>query len=184
MLQLSGAWGRSAAFLVVHGVAALLLGLIVIVPAVNFLQEQRLRIEQSALTLERARAVLSRNETVANLSPEHLAVAASRFIQGQGEGSQNADLLRRLRSLAEEKGVQLSSATPLAPREWNARRFIGARIEFRAATEQVAGLLTEFESGSALLFIEKADLSPDKEGDAESLAVMIEIYGVARWPET
>ena len=74
--------------------------------------------EQGTLALERARSALSRNEVVAALSPEQIAAAANRYIQGTSEGLQNADLLGRLHRAAQEQGVSLTSATPLAGSPW------------------------------------------------------------------
>ena len=183
MTSLSRSWVRPAAFLAAHAFVALLLGFSIIVPGVAFLQDQRQRIEQGTLALERARSALSRNEVVAALSPEQIAAAANRYIQGTSEGLQNADLLGRLHRAAQEQGVSLTSATPLAPREWNGRRLVGARIEFTAPTERAAGFLAGLEDGAALLFVDQASLSPDTDEGTDALAVVIEIYGVARWTE-
>ncbi len=181
MAPLSRSWLRPAAFLAAHMFVALLLGLVVIVPGVSFLQDQRHRIEQGTLALERARSALSRNEVVAAMTPEQIEAAANRYIQGDSEGLQNADLLGRLYRAAQEQGVSLRSATPLAPREWNAHRLVGARLEFKAPTERAAGFLAGLENGAALLFIDQASLSPDADEGTDMLAVVIEIYGVARW---
>ncbi|MGF9759502.1 type II secretion system protein GspM [Microvirga sp. 0TCS3.31] len=175
---------RPTVFLAAHALAALLLGLVVIVPGVSFLQDQRHRIEQGTLALERAHSALSRNEVVAALTPEQIATAANRYIQGDSEGLQNADLLGRLHRAAQEQGVSLRSATPLAPRAWNNRRLVGARIEFTAPTDRAAGFLAGIEDGAALLFIDQASLSHDADGGTDALAVVIEIYGVARWTES
>ena len=183
MSILSRSWVRPAAFLAAHGIVALLFCLAVIVPSVGFLEEQQYKIEQGVLALERARAALSRNEAVAALAPEQIEAAANRYIRGESEGMQNADLLNRLRLAAQEQDVQLSSATPLAPRNWNARRLVGARLEFTAPTERAAGFLAGLEDGAALLFIDQASLSPDPDEGEDALRGMIEIYGVARWTE-
>lgn len=183
MAALSGSWVRPTVFLAAHTLVALLLALIVIVPSVGFLQDQRHRIEQTSLDLERANSALSRNGAVAALTPEQIAVAANRYIQGDSEGLQNADLLGRLHRAAQEQSVILRSATPLAPREWNDRRLVGARIEFTASTEKVARFIAGLEDGAALLFIEQASLSSDVDEGTDTLAVVIEIYGVARWTE-
>ncbi|MBM6582466.1 hypothetical protein ILT44_19870 [Microvirga sp. BT689] len=179
----SRSWVRPAAFLAAHGVVALLLCLAVIVPSIGVLQEQRHSMEQGAVALERARSALSRNEAVAALTPEQIESVASRYIQGDSEGMQNADLLNRLRLAAQEQAISLSSATPLAPREWNARRLVGARLEFTAPTKPAAGFLAGLEDGAALLFIDQASLSPNPDEGEDALTVMIEVYGVARWTE-
>jgi hypothetical protein len=174
---------RPAVFIAANGAAALVLGLALIRPGIDFLQDQRRRIEQGALALERVRSTIARNEAASAIGPEQIEAAARRFIQGNSEGLQNADLLGRLRQTADEQGVSLGSATTLPPRQWAERRLVGARVEFNASTERAARVLADLEYGPALLFVERAKLSPNPEEGDDSVAVTVEVYGVAQWPD-
>jgi hypothetical protein len=177
-------WLRSTIFLGANGVLVALVYLLLVVPAVDLLQDQRWRIEQGTLALEQARSVIARNEAISSVSPADVEAAAQRFIQGNRESLLDVDLLRRLRQLAGEQGVSFRSITPLPPREWLARRLVGARIEFAAPAGQAAAFLMSIEHGPSLLFIHQAALSPDREGGTDTLALTLEVYGVAQWSES
>jgi hypothetical protein len=179
----SPAWFRPIAFVTANAAAVLLLCLAVVAPAIDFLQDQRRMIEQGALTLERTRAAIARNEAVSAIAPVQIEAAAQRFVRGDGEGLQNADLLGRLRQAAEEHGVSLGSAATLPPRTWSDRRLVGARVDFVAPTERAARFLSSLEYGPALIFIDRATLSPDREGGEDTIAGTVEVYGVTQWPE-
>jgi hypothetical protein len=177
-------WLRSIIFLGVNGLLVALVHLLLVVPAANLLQDQRQRIEQGTLALEQARSVIARNEAISSVSPADIEAAAQRFIQGNRESLLDVDLLHRLRQLAEGQGVSFRSITPLPPREWLARRLVGARIEFAAPAEQAAAFLSSIEQGPSLLFIHQAALSPDREGGTDTIALILEVYGVAQWSES
>jgi hypothetical protein len=182
------AWSRFIAFIAANGLALVCVYLLVIEPSLGLLTRQKDEIEQRTRNLEQVRSVIARNRTIASIDPGQIEAAAQRFLQGDSESLLSADLLRRLRQAAEEQSMALNSVALLPPREWFDRRLVGARIEFSGPTKNVVNVLSSIEHGSSLFFINNAKLSqarsPDGAAADDAVSAVIEVYGVARWPES
>lgn len=176
-------WARFAVFVTANGLALAGIYIFLVEPGFEILRDQKKQIEHTALVLEHLRSNLTRKQSISSLDPIETEKAAQRFLQGNTENLQNADLFTRLRQIADAHGVSFSSVTNLAPREWIGRQLVGARVEFTAPTQRVAELLSNIEDGPSFLFIRSAKLATAGEGDAteKRLGVSIEVYGVTRW---
>ena len=176
-------WARFAVFVTANGLALAGIYIFLVEPGFEILREQKKQIEHTALVLEHLRSNLTRKQSISSLDPIETEKAAQRFLQGNTENLQNADLFTRLRQIADAHGVSFSSVTNLAPRDWIGRQLVGARVEFTAPTQRVVELLSNIEDGPSFLFIRSAKLATAGEGDAteKGLGVSIEVYGVTRW---
>ena len=176
-------WARFAVFVTANGLALAGIYIFLVEPGFEILRDQKKQIEHTALVLEHLRSNLTRKQSISSLDPIETEKAAQRFLQGNTENLQNADLFTRLRQIADAHGVSFSSVTNLAPRDWIGRQLVGARVEFTAPTQRVAELLSNIEDGPSFLFIRSAKLATAGEGDAteKRLGVSIEVYGVTRW---
>jgi Type II secretion system (T2SS), protein M subtype b len=181
------AWCRFTAFIVANGLILACVYFLIVSPTVRLLSDRQALIEQRGRVLEQVKSVIARNRTVAAIDPEQVEAAAQRFLKGDSESLLSADLLKRLRQIAEEEGVSLASVALLPPREWFGRRLVGTRIEFSGPTDDVVGVISAIEHGSSLFFINHAKLSQMKgvEGGMaeDAVAVTLEIYGATQWPE-
>jgi Type II secretion system (T2SS), protein M subtype b len=175
-------WGRFVLFVLANGLAVAGLCVLFSTPAIDLLQEQRVRIEQGSALLQQASSVIARASLIAAIEPAEIEQAAQRFVHGESGSLANADLLTRLRQAGEEKGVSFSSVTTLPPREWSGRQLAGARIEFTAPTPRAAELLSHIEDGPSFLFITRAKLSAARESEADdgTVAAMVDVYAVMR----
>ena len=177
-------WGRSIVF--IGGNAAVLAALyaLLLSPARDLLQDQQSRIEQAGPRLEQARSSRARNDAVSALDPAAISSVALWFLQGETASLLNADLLTRLRQVAENHGVSFTSVAALPEREWLGRQLIGARVEFSATNRRVAEVLSAIEHGRSFLFIRRAQLSAasEKEASDGTIIANIEVYGVTGWP--
>lgn len=176
-------WARFAVFVTANGLALAGIYIFLVEPGFEILRDQKKQIEHTALVLEHLRSNLTRKQSISSLDPIETEKAAQRFLQGNTENLQNADLFTRLRQIADAHGVSFSSVTNLAPRDWIGRQLVGARVEFTAPTQRVVELLSNIEDGPSFLFIRSAKLATAGEGDAteKGLGVSIEVYGVTRW---
>jgi hypothetical protein len=184
MTTLFKVWSRFIAFAAANGVALIGVYLLVIEPGLELLARQQDQIERRTRTLEQVRSVISRNRTIATIEPSRVEAAAQRFLQGDSESLLSADLLKRLRQVADQQGMSLSSVALLPPQEWFDRRLVGARIEFAGPTKNVANVLSSIEHGPSLFFIKNAKLSQARSvhGAAadDTVLAIIEVYGVTR----
>lgn len=176
-------WTRFAVFITANGLALAGIYILLVEPGLEMLRDQERRIKQNSLVLEHLNSTLTRKQSISSLDPIETERAAQRFLQGNTENLLNADLLTRLRQIADGHAVSFSSVTNLAPRDWFGRQLVGARVEFTAPTQRVAELLSSIEDGSSFLFIRSVKLATAGESDASEkrLGVSIEVYGVTRW---
>jgi hypothetical protein len=113
------------------------------------------------------------------------------FLAGPEDAIIVADLQTRLRSLITARNAELSSARALPPKSRDGLEYLGLGLQIRAEMKSIQEVLHAIETGTPLLFIERADLRLDERGvaaargrNAESVAPMtleIAVYG-AKWP--
>jgi len=113
------------------------------------------------------------------------------FLAGPEDAIIVADLQTRLRSLITARNAELSSARALPPKSRDGLEFLGLALQIRAEMKSIQEVLHAIETGTPLLFVERADLRLDERGaaaarakNAESIAPMtleIAVYG-AKWP--
>jgi general secretion pathway protein M len=113
------------------------------------------------------------------------------FLAGPEDAIIVADLQTRLRSLITARNAELSSARALPPKSRDGLEYLGVGLQIRAEMKSIQEVLHSIETGTPLLFVERADLRLDERGAAaararnpESIAPMtleIAVYG-AKWP--
>jgi hypothetical protein len=113
------------------------------------------------------------------------------FLAGPEDAIILADLQTRLRSLITARNAELTSARTLPPKSREGLEYLGLGLQIRAEMKNIQAVLHAIETGTPLLFVERADLRLDERGasaararDAESIAPMtleIALYG-AKWP--
>jgi hypothetical protein len=113
------------------------------------------------------------------------------FLAGPEDAIIVADLQTRLRSLITARNAELSSARALPPKSRDGLEYLGLALQIRAEMKSIQEVLHAIETGTPLLFVERADLRLDERGaaaararNAESVAPMtleIAVYG-AKWP--
>ncbi len=113
------------------------------------------------------------------------------FLAGPEDAIIVADLQTRLRSLITARNAELSSARALQPKSRDGLEYLGLALQIRAEMKSIHEVLHAIETGTPLLFVERADLRLDERGaaagrarSAESIAPMtleIAVYG-AKWP--
>jgi hypothetical protein len=113
------------------------------------------------------------------------------FLAGPEDAIIVADLQTRLSALIAARNAELSSARALPSKTRDGLEYLGLGLQIRAEMKSVQEILHAIESGTPLLFVERADLRLDERGaaagrarNAESIAPMvleIAVYG-AKWP--
>jgi hypothetical protein len=183
MWRQARSWIRFTVFVAGNSLALAGVYILAIEPAIEALRERESRIEQSAIRLEQLRSAVARKQSMSKLDANEIEHATKRFLQGSNESLSTADLLTRLRQVADDHAVSFSSVTTLPSRNWFGRQLVGARIEFATGTPRVAEVMAGIEEETCFLFIRSARLtSPDEAAsNAERLGVIIEVYGVTRW---
>jgi hypothetical protein len=114
------------------------------------------------------------------------------FLAGPEDSIIVADLQTRLSALITARNAELSSARALPPKSRDGLEFLGLGLQIRAEMKSIQEVLHAIETGTPLLFVERADLRLDDRGaaagrtrNAESIAPMvldIAVYG-AKWPD-
>lgn len=145
-------------------------------------QRDGLALATRHLALERALA--RRNAAALSLDPARLDETAGRFIQGETPSIQAANLIALLKVVGDRHAVTFTSVSILPTRDWQGRTLIGARVEFTANNDRVAGVVRAIEQGQAPLFIPRANLraTGDHLSQADEIAANLDVYGLARWP--
>src|SRR5262249_23367716 len=113
------------------------------------------------------------------------------FLAGPEDAIIIADLQTRLSALITAHNAELSSARALPPKSRDGLEYLGLGLQIRAEMKSIQEILHAIETGTPLLFVERADLRLDERRvaagrgrNAESIAPMtleIAIYG-AKWP--
>jgi hypothetical protein len=113
------------------------------------------------------------------------------FLAGPEDAIILADLQTQLRSRITARNAELTSARTLPPKSRDGLEYLGLGLQIRAEMKNIQAVLHAIETGTPLLFVERADLRLDERGasatrarDAESIAPMtleIAVYG-AKWP--
>lgn len=179
-------WLRFTVFVAANALAVAGVYILAVEPAIRTLRGRESQIEQSALRLEHLNSALQRKQSIVKLDPVEVEMATRRFLQGTSESLATSDLLTRLRQVADDHAVSFSSVTTLPSRSWSGRQLVGARIEFAAATPRAAQVLAGIEDGAPFLFVRSVKLSAlvESESARDRLGVIIEVYGVTRWPDS
>ena len=113
------------------------------------------------------------------------------FLAGSEDSIIVADLQTRLSSLITARNAELNSARALPPKSRDGLEYLGVGLQIRAEMRSIQEVLHAIETGTPLLFVERAALRLDERGmaagrarNAESIAPMtleIDVYG-AKWP--
>jgi hypothetical protein len=109
------------------------------------------------------------------------------FLSGPEDAIIVADLQTRLSALIAARNAELSSARALPSKTRDGLEYLGLGLQIRAEMKSVQEILHAIETGTPLLFVERADLRLDERGaaagrsrNAESVAPMvleIAVYG-------
>jgi hypothetical protein len=111
------------------------------------------------------------------------------FLAGPEDSIIVANLQTRLSSLITARNAELSSARALSPKSRDGLEYLGLGLQIRAEMKSIQEVLHAIETGTPLLFVERAVLRLDERAasraqNAESIAPMtleIDVYG-AKWP--
>jgi len=113
------------------------------------------------------------------------------FLAGPEDAIIIADLQTRLSALITTHKAELSSARALPAKSRDGLQYLGLGLQIRAEMKNLQEVLHAIETGTPLLFVERADLRLDERRvaaagarNAESIAPMtleIAVYG-AKWP--
>jgi hypothetical protein len=113
------------------------------------------------------------------------------FLAGPEDSIIVANLQTQLSSLITARNAELSSARALPPKSRDGLEYLGLGLQIRAELKSIQQVLHAIETGTPLLFVERAALRLDERGmaagrarNAESIAPMtleIDVYG-AKWP--
>src|SRR5215475_13717697 len=109
------------------------------------------------------------------------------FLAGPEDSIIVANLQTQLSSLISARNAELSSARALPPKSRAGLEYLGLGLQIRAELKSIQEVLHAIETGTPLLFVERAALRLDERGRArnpESIAPMtleIDVYG-AKWP--
>jgi hypothetical protein len=143
------------------GVNLLLLGavwLLVIAPIVGVFAVQSERLAAAQRMQAQYGAVASRGETARSArSALWSEVSTTAFLTGDTDGSLDAALQARLKSIAETAGVRVRSIRALEPKTTEGLRYFGAHIEFSGAIGALHSALKNVEQGEPFLLIETAN---------------------------
>ena len=113
------------------------------------------------------------------------------FLTGPEDSIIVANLQTQLSSLITARNAELNSARALPPKSRDGLEYLGVGLQIRAEMRSIQEVLHAIETGTPLLFVERAALRLDERGaaagrarSAESIAPMtleIDVYG-AKWP--
>ena len=113
------------------------------------------------------------------------------FLTGPEDSIIVANLQTQLSSLITARNAELNSARALPPKSRDGLEYLGVGLQIRAGMRSIQEVLHAIETGTPLLFVERAALRLDERGaaagrarSAESIAPMtleIDVYG-AKWP--
>jgi hypothetical protein len=106
-----------------------------------------------AIAIERAKAMRA-------ASSAGIEAFATDYQDSTQDAQAAAELLARLRALASEQGIELSTLSPMPPREEGGARLIGVRVTCAAELRSLQALLHALESRQPLLFVERAVFRP------------------------
>lgn len=179
-------WGRRLLFFGVNLGLAAMVYLGVIAPIQSFLSEGAERIADRQATLARYQSIAMQEGAVRDYAKQvRDGNAQGELLEGNSEGTVNANLQARLKSSAERSGVTVRSIQVLPAKILRGAKLIGARLEVFGKLESVHALSRALEGESPLLLVTAAALRP-RVGylDAattsdEVLEAQFEIYGGA-----
>ncbi len=161
-------------------------------PMMNRYNDNDQTIADGVRTLAGFRSVIAQSRQAgAEMSAGDLDRYRGDFLAGPEDAIIVADLQTRLSALITAHNAELSSARALPPKSRDGLEFLGLGLQIRAEMKNIQEVLHAIETGTPLLFVERADLRLDERGAAagrarnvESIAPMvldIAVYG-AKWP--
>jgi len=176
-------WRRFILFCTGNVLVAILLYALTLQPALDYLQEQRSSIEERKFALSRAAALVKRRDLILQMRRDADQLMITPFVQGESPGLRSAELLGKLRQLAEGHNMAFGSVTTLPAREWEGFEFVGARIEVTALSSDMAAMLSSIEGGWPFLFIHSVKLARQTAPETadDRVAAALEIYGATAW---
>jgi hypothetical protein len=125
-----------------------------------------------------------------DLSPDSLERYRGDFLAAAEDPIILAELQTRLSSLIAARAGELNSAQSLQAKAKDGLDYLGLRLQFRAEMKSVQEILHAIETGTPLLFVERAALRLDDRGGADRgkgadsvapMSVEVDVYG-AKWP--
>jgi len=162
-------------------------------PIKNRYDDNDQAIADGVRTLAGFRSVIAQSRRASvEMSAGNLDRYRGDFLAGPEDSIIIADLQTRLSALITAHNAELSSARALPPKSRDGLEFLGLGLQIRAEMKSIQEVLHAIETGTPLLFVERADLRLDDRGAAagrtrnvESIAPMvldIAVYG-AKWPD-
>ncbi|MCC6890686.1 MAG: hypothetical protein IT536_19350 [Hyphomicrobiales bacterium] len=173
----------SVLFFGTSALALLLFYLVAVGPFMDLMADQRERIDRVATKALRMDALIERKAAIASMDSASAVRSTEAFLQGDGLSQLNANMLAKLRQVAESHEIVFNSMASQPQRTWNGAVFVGARVEFTATSLQASRFMSALESGTPFLFIHAAKLSAvaRPQEPEETVAATLEIYGATRW---
>jgi len=135
-------------------------------------------------------AIAQGREAGAQLTAADLERYRGDFLAGHEDSMIVADLQTRLSTSIGARKAELSSALALTAKSRDGLEYLGLRLQIRAEMKHVQEVLHAIETGTPLLFVERAALRLDERvgaGRAPSadrlapLSLEVDVYG-AKWP--
>lgn len=175
-------WRRFAGFIGFNLSVALLAYMCLFQPALAHLDGQRRAIEQKRTALVRATSLAVRRDQILRNQTDVEGLLTRPFIQGEAISHRSADLLIKLRKIAQGFGLSFDSISSIEAREAHAMEFVGARVEMTAPAADLARLLATLESNWPFLFVASARLvqPPGAESRNDRVAAVLDIYGATQ----
>lgn len=160
----------------------------------------RVSIAEAEASLTNRRATIARLQAAAEESravlaapqADRTAALAGDFLAGAQDPIIVAELQNRVRTLALASQVEFNSANALPPRTAEGIGYLGLRVQLRGQLRDIQAVLHAIETGTPLLFVERAALRVDswpmKSSDAArdgrpALIADVDVFG-ARLPSS
>lgn len=140
----------------------LCIGLLVIVPWLNSLNEISEKIDEQVFRITRyQRVIASRDEVIADVEQGRKEIKALGYFNTQKSSSMaTASLQNRLKAMAVDAGGELSSSQVLANKEFDGLVRIAVKVKLTGDMEMLRSLLYEVEVEKPLMIIENITVVP------------------------
>ena len=138
------------------------IGLLVIVPWLNSLNEISEKIDEQVFRITRyQRVIASRDEVIADVEQGRKEIKALGYFNTQKSSSMaTASLQNRLKAMAVDAGGELSSSQVLANKEFDGLVRIAVKVKLTGDMEMLRSLLYEVEVEKPLMIIENITVVP------------------------
>ncbi|HEX2257784.1 MAG TPA: type II secretion system protein GspM [Afifellaceae bacterium] len=148
-----------AAAVALLGIVAALLHALIIAPVWQAYAERNERLAEAAATLQQFAAIAAFGDRVEELASRQNGNHDSALFLPDGQPAVvTADLQARLKILAAQHQVVISSARAVQPRLENGLVIQGLALEVSGETPGMAGFVRDIESAVPFLFVESASL--------------------------